>query len=48
VRRKLPRYQRRTLAGIRAGEALADLQGLCVRYEIRLPASFALIGKTLS
>jgi len=48
LRRKLPRYQRRSLAGIRAGEALADLQRLCLRYEIRLPASFALVGKTLS
>ena len=48
LRRKLPRYQRRTLAGIRAGEALADLQRLCLTNGIRLPASFALVGKTLS
>ena len=48
LRRKLPRYQRRTLAGIRAGEALADLQRLCFSNGIRLPASFALVGKTLS
>ncbi|HEY6836706.1 MAG TPA: AarF/UbiB family protein [Gaiellaceae bacterium] len=48
LRRKLPRYQRRTLAGIRAGEALADLQRLCLENGIRLPASFALVGKTLS
>ena len=48
LRRKLPRYQRRTLAGIRAGEALADLQRLCLSNGIRLPASFALVGKTLS
>jgi ubiquinone biosynthesis protein len=48
LRRKLPRYQRRTLAGIRAGEALADLQRLCLSNGIRLPTSFALVGKTLS
>ena len=48
LRRKLPRYQRRTLSGIRAGEALADLQRLCLSNGIRLPASFALVGKTLS
>ena len=48
LRRKLPRYQRRTLAGIKAGEALADLQRLCLSSGIRLPASFALVGKTLS
>jgi predicted unusual protein kinase regulating ubiquinone biosynthesis (AarF/ABC1/UbiB family) len=48
LRRKLPRYQRRTLSGIRAGEALADLQRLCLANGIRLPASFALVGKTLS
>src|SRR5690242_4106241 len=40
LRRKLPRYQRRTLAGIRAGEALGDLQRLCLSNGIRLPASF--------
>jgi len=48
VRRKLPRYQGRSLAGIRAGEALADLQRAAVRHGIRLPTSFALVGKTLS
>ena len=48
VRRKLPRYQGRSLSGIRAGEALADLQRAAVRYGIRLPTSFALVGKTLS
>jgi ubiquinone biosynthesis protein len=48
LRRKLPRYHWRPLAGIRAGEALADLQRLCLQYGIRLPASFALVGKTLS
>ena len=48
LRRKLPRYHWRPLARIRAGEALADLQRICLRYGIRLPASFALVGKTLS
>lgn len=48
LRRKLPRYHWRPLAQIRAGEALADLQGLSLRYGIRLPPSFALVGKTLS
>jgi ubiquinone biosynthesis protein len=48
VRRKLPRYHWRSLSGIRAGEALADLQRLALRYEIRLPTSFALVGKTLA
>jgi ubiquinone biosynthesis protein len=48
LRRKLPRYHWRPLAGIRTGEALADLQRICLRYGIRLPTSFALVGKTLS
>ena len=48
LRRKLPRYHYRSLAGIRAGEALADLQRMSVKYAIRLPTSFALVGKTLS
>jgi ubiquinone biosynthesis protein len=48
LRRKLPRYQYRQLAGIRAGEALSDLQRICLRYGIRLPPSFALVGKTLA
>jgi ubiquinone biosynthesis protein len=48
LRRKLPRYHWRPLAGIRAGEALADLQRIALRYEIRLPPAFALVGKTLS
>jgi ubiquinone biosynthesis protein len=48
LRRKLPRYHWRPLAGIRSGEALADLQRICLRYGIRLPTSFALVGKTLS
>src|SRR3954462_14314277 len=46
LRRKLPRYHWRPLARIRAGEALADLQRICLRYGIRLPPSFALVGKT--
>jgi len=48
VRRKLPRYHWRPLSGIRAGEALADLQRLALVHGIRLPTSFALVGKTLS
>lgn len=48
LRRKLPRYHWRPLSGIRAGEALADLQRICVTYGIRLPPSFALVGKTLA
>jgi ubiquinone biosynthesis protein len=48
LRRKLPRYHWRPLAAIRAGEALADLQRISLQYGIRLPPSFALVGKTLS
>jgi ubiquinone biosynthesis protein len=48
IRRKLPRYHWRPLVGIRAGEALADLQRVSLRYQIRLPTSFALVGKTLA
>jgi len=48
VRRKLPRYHWRPLSGIHAGEALADLQRLALQHGIRLPTSFALVGKTLS
>jgi predicted unusual protein kinase regulating ubiquinone biosynthesis (AarF/ABC1/UbiB family) len=48
LRRKLPRYHWRPLAGIRSGEALADLQRICLRYGIRLPPTFALVGKTLA
>lgn len=48
VRRKLPRYHWRPLSGIKAGEALADLQRLALDHGIRLPTSFALVGKTLS
>src|SRR5581483_10502383 len=48
IRRRLPRYHWRPLSGIRAGAAMADLQRLALRYGIRLPPSFALVGKTLS
>jgi len=48
LRRKLPRYHWRPLAGIRTGEGLADLQRLCLEHGISLPTSFALVGKTLS
>jgi ubiquinone biosynthesis protein len=48
IRRKLPRYHWRPLKEIRAGEALADLQRVSLQYGIRLPPSFALVGKTLS
>jgi predicted unusual protein kinase regulating ubiquinone biosynthesis (AarF/ABC1/UbiB family) len=48
LRRKLPRYHWRPIGGIAAGEALADLQRICLRYGIRLPPSFALVGKTLA
>ena len=48
LRRKLPRYHWRSISGIRAGEALADLQRIALRSGIRLPTSFALVGKTLS
>jgi ubiquinone biosynthesis protein len=48
LRRKLPRYHWRPLARIRAGEALADLQRICLHYGIRLPPSFALVRKTLA
>jgi predicted unusual protein kinase regulating ubiquinone biosynthesis (AarF/ABC1/UbiB family) len=48
IRRKLPRYHWRPLAGIRVGESLADLQRIALRHGIRLPPSFALVGKTLA
>ncbi|HSP70981.1 MAG TPA: AarF/UbiB family protein [Gaiellaceae bacterium] len=48
LRRKLPRYHWRPLSGINSGEALADLQRISVKYGIRLPTSFALVGKTLA
>jgi predicted unusual protein kinase regulating ubiquinone biosynthesis (AarF/ABC1/UbiB family) len=48
LHRKLPRYHWRSLAGIQTGEALADMQRIAFSHGIRLPTSFALIGKTLS
>jgi ubiquinone biosynthesis protein len=48
LRRKLPRYHWRPLAGIQVGEALSDLQRIALAHSIRLPTSFALVGKTLS
>jgi ubiquinone biosynthesis protein len=48
LRRKLPRYHWRPLSGIRAGEALTDLQRISFEYGIALPTSFALVGKTLA
>lgn len=48
LRRKLPRYHWRPLSGIHTGEALADLQRIALTHGIRLPTSFALVGKTLS
>jgi ubiquinone biosynthesis protein len=48
LRRKLPRYHWRPLSGIRAGEALADLQRISFEHGISLPPTFALVGKTLA
>ena len=48
VRRTLPRYHHRPLAAIETGQALADLQRAAFRRDIRLPTSFALVGKTLA
>jgi len=48
LRRKLPRYQWRSLSGIKTGEGLADLQRLSLTHGIALPTSFALVGKTLA
>jgi ubiquinone biosynthesis protein len=48
LHRKLPRYHWRPLSRIRAGDALADLMRMAVQYGIRLPTSFALVGKTLA
>ena len=48
VRRKLPRFHWRPLSGIRAGEALADLQRIALDHAIALPTSFALVGKALA
>ncbi|MGH3053576.1 MAG: ABC1 kinase family protein [Gaiellaceae bacterium] len=48
VRRKLPRFHHRPLASIQTGQALGDLQRAAFRRDIRLPTSFALVGKTLA
>jgi ubiquinone biosynthesis protein len=48
VRRKLPRFHWRPLASIAAGQALAELQRAAIDRDIRLPTSFALVGKTLA
>jgi len=39
---------KRPLSGLRAGDALADLMRMSMRHGIRLPPSFALVGKTLA
>jgi predicted unusual protein kinase regulating ubiquinone biosynthesis (AarF/ABC1/UbiB family) len=48
LRRKLPRYHWRPLSGIRTGQALADMQRMAIAHRVRLPTSFALVGKTLA
>jgi predicted unusual protein kinase regulating ubiquinone biosynthesis (AarF/ABC1/UbiB family) len=48
VRRKLPRFHHRPLGSIQAGYALADLQRSAMQRDVRLPTSFALVGKTLA
>src|SRR5207253_9195603 len=48
VRRKLPRFHHRPLASIETGYALADLQRAAIQRDVRLPTSFALVGKTLA
>jgi len=48
VRRSLPRFHHRPLAAIESGLALADLQRAAIQRDIRLPTSFALVGKTLA
>jgi ubiquinone biosynthesis protein len=48
VRRKIPRFHHRPFASIETGQALGDLQRAAFRRDIRLPTSFALVGKTLS
>ncbi len=48
VRRKLPRFHHRPLVSIQAGQALADLQRAALQRGIRLPTTFALVGKTLA
>ncbi|HET7568054.1 MAG TPA: AarF/UbiB family protein [Gaiellaceae bacterium] len=48
VRRKLPRFHWRPLGSLQVGHALADLQRAALQRNIRLPTSFALVGKTLA
>ena len=48
LRRTLPRYHWRPLAGMKTGAGLASLQRLSLQHGIALPTSFALVGKTLS
>jgi ubiquinone biosynthesis protein len=48
VRRTLPRFHWRPLGSIQAGQALAELQRAAIDRDIRLPTSFALVGKTLA
>jgi predicted unusual protein kinase regulating ubiquinone biosynthesis (AarF/ABC1/UbiB family) len=48
VRRKLPRFHHRPLASIHVGFALADLQRSALQRDVRMPTSFALVGKTLA
>ena len=48
VRRTLPRFHWRPLASIESGQALANLQRAAIQRDIRLPTSFALVGKTLA
>jgi ubiquinone biosynthesis protein len=48
VRRKLPRFHHRPLASIETGRALGELQRAAIQRDIRLPTSFALVGKTLA
>ena len=40
-----PAYHWRRLSGVRAGEALADLQRIALAHGISLPTSFALVGR---
>src|SRR5207237_10730524 len=43
-----PPVPRRHPRGLRAGQALADLQRIALDHSIALPTSFALVGKTLA
>ncbi len=48
LRRTLPRYQWRPLAGIRRARVSPTSSGSRLQHGIALPTSFALVGKTLS